>query len=115
MSWWLRKLLRDYREDGCPPADRAKTDEDFEEPCRLCAWTDAALADEHAGSLDWQVDGEVVAETVSGCVALCLRDGAGWRWTVEHPQGWASQVQAQGTAATLVDALIAAEKAAAGV
>lgn len=109
-AFWIRRLLAEYRAEGCPPADRAKTDEDYDPPCRLCTYTDAVLA-ERGPSLDWQSDAEIVAETQEGLVVTCRPGQTGWQWIVEEPHGWAMRQRASGHATGLVDALAEAERA----
>lgn len=111
MNWWLRDLVRRFREEyGCPPADREKTDDDFEEPCRLCRLADAVLS-QKLTPLEWATDGGVIAEVESGTYASVERAGNGWAWKVTREQGWELATLHEGMASSLVDALQAAERA----
>jgi hypothetical protein len=115
VNWWLRDLVKRFREEyGCPPADREKTDEDFEEPCRLCRLADSVIAQKWS-PLDWATDGGVVAEVESGTYANVERAGDKWSWKVTQEQGWELVTTHEGTATSLVDALQAAERAVRGV
>ncbi len=110
MNWWLRRLLADYRaEYGCPPADRQKSDEDFEEPCRLCRLVDAVLSDKFQ-RVEWASDNPLVGE-LDDATLMVEQTTAGWSWRVEKPgPKFTTAVAGEGVEKGLMDALYAAER-----
>lgn len=109
MTWWLKKLLRSYRDEaGCPPP----AEPDWEEPCRLCRWTDSVLAEAYR-PLDWGVDAPLVAEVRTGTYASVESRADGqWSWRIEGESGWELRLLVEGTAQSLAEALYAVEEAA---
>ena len=111
MHLFLRKLLRDYRDDaGCPPP----AEPDWEPPCRTCRATDAVLA-EVWQPLAWGTDGPIVAELEDGRFVTIESAGSGWRWRLESQDGWTPVVLGEGTDESLADAIYAAERFARGL
>jgi hypothetical protein len=111
VNWWLRDLVKRFREDyGClPPAEP-----DWEPPCRLCRCADAVISQTWK-PIDWAADGGLVAEVESGTYANVERAGDKWSWKVTQEQGWELVTLHEGMASSLVDALQAAERAVRGV
>lgn len=106
MNWFLRKLLRSYRDDtGCPPP----AEPDWEPPCRTCRATDAVLA-ETWRPLDWAFDGPLVAEVEDGQFATIEGSGQAWKWKVEVQEGWQMRLTGEGVETSLADALYRVER-----
>lgn len=120
MNWWLRKLLKEYRDSaGCDPV---KGEWCYEWPdskqytkCRLCTCVDAVLA-ETWKPLDWVTDESgLSAEVDDDTVVLVNRADNKWKWRIEVIEGWLTKVTQEGEATSLIDAMYAAERAARGL
>lgn len=114
MNWWLRKLIRSYRDEvGCPPP----AEPDWLEPCPTCREADAVLA-ETWRPLEWGLDAPIVAEVEPGRYATVEAPavpGKGWTWRLEREDGWETRIVGEGTEPTLADALYAVERLARGL
>lgn len=120
MNWWLRKLLKEFRDSaGCDPV---KGEWCYEWPedakytkCRLCRCVDAVFG-ESWKPLEWNTDESgLSAEVDDDTLVVVNRADNKWKWRIERLEGWESVSTASGEETGLMDAMYAAERAARGL